>query len=71
MLLTRAKLYAAKNNTSLSGLIEEYFRKLVSRPSLKKESLLDMVDRLPEAKIDVDKISLDDYYEDKQMKYGY
>ncbi|MFT3948566.1 MAG: DUF6364 family protein [Agriterribacter sp.] len=70
-LVEKAKRYAAKNNTSLSGLIEEYFKKLVSHTSPKKENFLEMVEKLPKPKASFENIAMEDYFKDRKKKYGF
>lgn len=47
-LLKKVKLYADKNNESISNLVEEYFETIVKKP--KQKSLLDLLDELPKPK---------------------
>lgn len=68
-LLNNAKYYAAKNDTSLSQLIELYFESL-TRPARKK-NIIQLVDELPKPKIDLPKDLTKSYYEDQKGKYGF
>lgn len=70
-LIEQAKRYAAKNNTSLSQLIEEILRKLVSRPKPKKETFLEFMAKMPKPKGNFDQYSKETYYEDNKSKYGF
>ncbi len=67
-LLTGAKLFAARNQTSLSQLVEAYFRKITS-PN--RKNIIDLIESLPrpglESKGDLKK----KYYEDQKKKYGF
>lgn len=47
-MLKKVKLYADKNNESISNLVEEYFETIVKKP--KQKSLLDLLDELPKRK---------------------
>ena len=68
-LLNNAKRYAAKNETSLSQLIELYFKNL-TRPARRK-NIIQLVDKLPKPKIDLPKNLKKAYYEDQKGKYGF
>jgi predicted MPP superfamily phosphohydrolase len=68
-LLNNAKHYAAKNDTSLSQLIELYFESL-TRPARRK-NIIQLIDKLPKPKIDLTKDMKQAYYEDQKEKYGF
>jgi hypothetical protein len=68
-LLNIAKQYAAKNDTSLSQLIELYFESL-TRP-VRRKTIIQLVDELPKRKIDLPKDLKQTYYEDQKGKYGF
>lgn len=68
-LLNNAKHYAAKNNTSLSQLIELYFESL-TRP-VRRKNIIQLVDELPKPKIDLPKDLKQAYHEDQKGKYGF
>jgi hypothetical protein len=68
-LLNIAKQYAAKNDTSLSQLIELYFESL-TRP-VRRKNIIQLVDELPKRKIDLPKDLKQTYYEDQKGKYGF
>jgi hypothetical protein len=68
-LLNNAKRYAAKNETSLSQLIEFYFKSL-TRPTRRK-NIIQLIDKLPKPKIDLPKDLKQAYYEDQKEKYGF
>jgi hypothetical protein len=68
-LLNNAKRYAAKKATSLSQLVELYFKSL-TRPSHKK-NVIQLIDKLPKPKIDLPKDLTKGYYEDQKGKYGF
>ncbi len=70
-LLEEAKIYALKNELSLSQIIEDYLTAIVKKPE--RPSLLDVLDSLPKVKstfpdnFDFKK----EYYEDRKTKYGF
>jgi len=68
-LLSTIKVYAAKNNKSVSELVEEYF-KSISKPS-KRKNILQLVDKLDTPSIDIDTDLKESYYQDKAKKYGF
>ncbi len=70
-LIEEAKRYAAKNNTSLSQLIEESLRKLVKRRPAKKQNVLDFMKTMPKPKGNVEHYSKETYYGDNKAKYGF
>jgi hypothetical protein len=69
VLLEKAKRHAARNNSSLSRMIEVYFKSL-SRPAHKKTAI-DLLRKLPKPK----KATIDnlkqDYYQQRKKKYGF
>lgn len=68
-LLDRMKAYAASKNTSVSELVESYFRS-ISRPSRKK-NILHLVDKLNAPVIDPESNLKEQYYEQQKEKYGF
>ena len=68
-LLSNAKRYAAKNETSLSQLIEFYFKNLI-RPARRK-NIIQLIDKLPKPKIDLTKDLKQAYYQDQKEKHGF
>lgn len=68
-LLVQAKQYARKHDTSLSQLIEQYFKSL-NRPG-PSENIIEMVERLPKPKISAKSNLKKNYYEDQKGKYGF
>jgi Arc/MetJ family transcription regulator len=68
-LLEQAKRYAAKNQTSLSRIVEEYFRSLV-RPARKK-NILQLLNKLPKATVKTEGEGRKTYYEGRKTKYGF
>ena len=68
-LLEQAKRYAAKHKTSLSQIVEEYFRNLV-RPARKK-NILQLLSELPKARVKAEGNGRKTYYEGRKTKYGF
>lgn len=69
-LLTKVKRYASKRQSSLSELVETYFKTVVDVPSSK--SLIDMVEELPASKLRENKDDLKKrYMEENAQKYGF
>ena len=68
-LLSTIKVYAAKNNKSVSELVEEYF-KSISKPS-KRKNILQLIEKLDTPSIDIDSDLKESYYQDKAKKYGF
>ena len=66
-LLEDVKQYATLKNTSVSELVEEYF-KVIIQP--KKKSFIELIKELPKPKIDEDFDWKEEYYKDKMKKYG-
>ena len=71
-LMEEAKLYAAKHKTSLSQLVEEYFKTLTRQRPAKKENILELMARLPKPKGKLPEGDLKKlYYESRRKKYGF
>ena len=68
-LLSTIKVYAAKNNKSVSELVEEYF-KSISKPS-KRKNILQLVDKLDTPSIDINTNLKESFYQDQSKKYGF
>jgi hypothetical protein len=66
-LLDQVKKFAAQKNTSVSELVEDYF-KVLTKP--KKQSLVDLLRSLPKPNISDDRDLIEEYYEAKRKKYG-
>jgi len=71
-LVYKIKAYAEEKHTSVSELVEEYFRSKVDRP-VKKNNLIELVKSLPKVDLpygnDVDLTK--QYYEEKASEYGF
>ena len=74
-LLEKIKQYAAKEETSISSLVEEHFEKLVNRRTGLPEgmSLVEYMQSLPKSKVDFpeDFDWKEEYYKAKAKKWGY
>ena len=69
-LVEQAKRYAAMHQTSLSQLVEQYFKSL-TRP-VRKKNILDLMKELPKPKGKVPEADLKGpYYESRKKKYGF
>jgi len=68
-LVEQAKRYAVKHQTSLSQLVEQYFKN-ITRP-VRKENILDFLEKMPKRKITVEGDSKKAYYEQRKKKYGF
>ena len=66
-LLEDVKQYATLKNTSVSELVEEYF-KVIIQP--KKKSFVELIKELPKPKIEENFDWKEEYYKDKMKKYG-
>lgn len=67
-LLTRAKRYAAKENTSLSELLSKHLQKLTS--PRKQKSVIDVVENIKMPRIPAKKDLKAEYYREMEEKYG-
>lgn len=68
-LLEKIKGYAMKQQTSISELVESYF-KTVTKPS-KRKNIIQLVEKLEKPAIDSGVDLKDLYYQDKAKKYGF
>ncbi len=69
LLMQQAKRYAAKHQTSVSQLVEQYFKNL-TRPTRSK-NIIQLVERLPKPSIDTNTNLKEGYYNDQLKKYGF
>lgn len=70
-LLTKVKVYAEKKESSVSQLVEDYFKQITAKP--KRKSLLDVIEELPKPKMTFPK-DFDfkrEYYEQNKKQYGF
>jgi len=70
-LVYKIKAYAEEKHISVSELVEEYFKRLVERPSKKKNSLIELIESLPKPEINPDTDLKKQYFEEKASKYGF
>lgn len=68
ILIEQAKRHAAKNKSSLSQLIELYFKSL-NRPAHKKTAI-DLLKKLPKPKRTITGDLKERYYQQRKKKYG-
>ena len=66
-LLTGAKRYANRHRTSISRLVEGYFKRITG-PA--RKNIIDLIESLPKPRIDSEKDLKKQYYEDQKKKYG-
>ena len=66
-LLEDVKQYATLKNTSVSELVEEYFKVIIQT---KKKSFVELIKELPKPKIDENFDWKEEFYKDKMKKYG-
>ena len=69
--LQETKRYAEKRGTSVSEIVEEYLKGIIS--SQKKANVIDLIESLPPPKIKIDAgIDLkEQYYKERAKKYGF
>jgi len=67
-LLTGAKRFASRHQTSLSQLVEAYFRRITS-PN--RSNIIDLIESLPKPGSDSQGDLKKKYYEDQKNKYGF
>ncbi len=68
-LLLTIKSLANKKQTSISELVEEYF-KVIAKPA-KRKNIIDLVESLPAPKIDNEVDLKDSFYQTQSQKYGF
>lgn len=68
-LIAGMKELAAKNGTSVSALVEEYFRKL-TKPRMRK-SVVDIIRELNKPAISAGANLKELYYEEQKQKFGF
>lgn len=68
-LLDRIKKYASKKNTSVSELVESYFKSVLKPAG--RENMIDMVERLKKPDIS-DSVDLkNEFYNQQKKKHGF
>jgi len=60
-LLEKVKVYATKQNSSVSQLVEDYFKTII-KPK-KRKTIIDLIESLPKPDIDSDEDLKKEYYE--------
>ncbi len=68
-LMQQAESYAAKHQTSVSQLVEQYFKSLV-RPA-KKKNIIQLIDSLPKPAFNSKTNLREAYFEDQKKKHGF
>jgi hypothetical protein len=68
-LLDNIKAYASNKQTSVSELVENYF-KTITKPA-KRKNIINLVEKLEKPKIDSKADLKELYYQDKSKKYGF
>ena len=68
-LLSSAKKYADRHHTSLSQLVEGYFKNLTHNP--RKKNIIQLIEELPKPKISSVGDLKENYYQQQKKKYGF
>lgn len=68
-LLARIKAYSKDKKVSISELVEQYFYS-ISKP-IKRQNIIDMVERLNPPKLDGNLDLKKEFYEKQSKKYGF
>ena len=68
-LLENFKNYAAKRQTSVSELVESYF-KTVTKPS-KRRNIIELVEKFDKPEFELDSDLNETYYKENAKKYGF
>lgn len=68
-LLSEVKRYAQKQHTSVSDLVENFFKTLTKQP--KRKSILDLLDEIEAPVIDTNADLKDLYYQEQAKKHGF
>ena len=68
-LLSSAKIYAQKQHTSVSDLVENFFKTL-TKPA-KRKNILDLLNELDSPVIDANADLKDIYYKEQVKKHGF
>ncbi len=69
-LLPHVKEYAASRQISISQMVEDYFKN-ITQPSPKKDSIIDMVEKLDSPSFNKDTDLKRLFYEEQGVKYGF
>ena len=68
-LLDNIKAYASNKQTSVSELVESYFKR-ITKPT-KRKNIINMVEKMDKPKIDSKADLKELYYQDQSQKYGF
>lgn len=68
-LLEKVKSYAASKKSSVSELVENYFKTFIQETSQKR--IADLIEELPKPDIQVEEGSQTQYMEERAEKYGF
>jgi hypothetical protein len=68
-LIVQAQRYSARNNTSLSQMVEFYF-KMLGRPRRQK-NVIDIIEKLPKPSFKTNTDLKEAYYTDQKKKHGF
>lgn len=68
--LLDVKQYAASKQISISQMVEEYFKNIIE-PSLSKENIINMVEKLESPSFNADEDLKKLFYEEQGGKYGF
>ena len=68
-LLDRVKRYADSKQTSVSELVEDYFKNITKAP--RRQNVIDLIEKLGKPSLDTKRDLKKAYYEDQATKYGF
>ncbi|MFN0083191.1 MAG: DUF6364 family protein [Ferruginibacter sp.] len=68
-ILSEVKLYASKQNTSVSELVEDYFTTLTKIP--KKKNIIQLIESMKPATIEKNADLKELFYKEQSGKYGF
>jgi hypothetical protein len=68
-ILSEVKLYASKQNTSVSELVEDYFTTLTKMP--KKQNIIQLIESMKPATIEKDADLKELFYKEQSRKHGF
>ncbi len=69
-LLISVKKFAQKNDTNVSELVEQFFKKILAPTPVKKTTIIDMVEKLEKPYISPDTDLKALYYKEQGRKHG-
>ncbi len=68
-LLSSIKTYAANKQTSVSTLVENYFKRITKLP--RKKNIISMIEKLEKPNINSDSDLKELFYKEQSKKYGF